>query len=148
MKKTTTIALAFALTLLLSGLAFAMDMNHADMKAGDMTMQESMKVMKENLQLMHKDVAAMKAPAGRAEAMKAMDTHMTDMHHGMAGMETNAKKSGNQKMEASMKQMNKDMMTTMKGMGVMKKDADKGMELMMDGINKMEKTMSTMQGMM
>lgn len=148
MKKTTTLAVALAMTLLFSGLAFAMDMNHGDMKAGDMTTHESMQVMRDNLDMMKKDVAAMKDPAQRQAAMKAMNGHMTDMHHGMAGMEAHAKKSGDHKMEASMKQMNKDMMTTMKGMGLMKKDADKGMSMMNEGLDKMEKTMMQMKGMM
>jgi hypothetical protein len=148
MKKTTTLAVVLAMTLLFSGLAFAMDMNHGDMKAGDMTTHESMQVMRDNLDMMKKDVAAMKDPAQRQAAMKAMNGHMTDMHHGMAGMEAHAKKSGDHKMEASMKQMNKDMMTTMKGMGLMKKDADKGMSMMNEGLDKMEKTMMQMKGMM
>ncbi|OIQ51402.1 hypothetical protein BerOc1_03355 [Pseudodesulfovibrio hydrargyri] len=153
MKKTTTLAVALALTLLFSGLSFAMDMNHGDMnhgdmKAGDMSAPESMKAMQGNLDMMKMDVAAMKDPAARQEAMKAMNGHMADMHHGMAGMEAHAKKSGDHKMEASMKQMNKDMMTTMKGMGMMKKDADKGMSMMNEGLDKMEKTMMQMKGMM
>jgi hypothetical protein len=148
MKKTTTLAVALALTLLFSGLSFAMDMNHADMKAGDMAPHESMKVMEQNLQMMKKDVAAMKDPAQRQAAMKAMNGHMTDMHHGMAAMEAHAKKSGDQKMEASMKQINKDMMTTMKGMGLMRRDADKAVSMMNQGLDGMEKTMVKMKGMM
>ncbi|AMK10798.1 hypothetical protein [Pseudodesulfovibrio indicus] len=148
MKKVTTATLVLTLTLLVSGLAFAMDMSHGDMKAGDMTPAQSMKVMEENLQMMKMDVEAMKDPAGREAAMKAMDKHMTDMHHGMAGMEAHAKKQGDAGMQAHMSEMNKEMMTTMKGMGVMKKDADKGMSMMMEGINQMEQTMSKMKGMM
>jgi hypothetical protein len=158
MKKITTFAVALALTLMLSGLSFAMDMNHGDMKAGDMNHgdmktgemsgHQSMQAMQENLDMMKKDVAAMKDPAARQEAMKAMNGHMTDMHHGMAGMEAHAKKSGDHKMEASMKQMNKDMMTTMKGMGMMKKDPEKGMSMMNEGLDKMEKSMMQMKGMM
>ena len=50
MKKFSTIAIALAMTLLVSGFAFAMkDMDHSDMKANDkaMTMHESMKVMED-----------------------------------------------------------------------------------------------------
>jgi hypothetical protein len=51
-------------------------------------------------------------------------------------------------MEASMKQINKDMMTTMKGMGLMRRDADKAVSMMNQGLDGMEKTMVKMKGMM
>lgn len=148
MKKCTTITMALALTLLMSGLALAMQdhgHDHGHMKAGDMGLHESMKVMEDNLHMMKKDVEAMKDPANRKAAMGSMDKHMTDMHHGMAGVEHHAKANHDKHMEASMKQLNKEMMTTMKGMGVMKKDAGKGIKMMMDGINKMEKTIGMMK---
>jgi hypothetical protein len=149
MKKLTTITLALALTLLVSGLALAMqDMDHGDMKAGDMNMHDSMKVVEDNLALMKKDVNAMKDEGRRKAAMEAMNKHMTEMHHGMAGVEAHAKKNHDAKMEALMKQLNKDMMITMKGMGVTKKNADKGIPMMMDGINRMEKTTAKMKGAM
>jgi len=153
MKKFAPLALAFALTLLCSGLALAMDMNHGDMnhgemKADGMTAHESMEAMEMNLKMMQKDVDAMRDPAARAEAMKSMDRHMTDMHHGMAGMEGHAEKSGNADMAASMKRLNKEMMGTMKGMGLMRKDADKGLSMMRGGLDKMEKTVMKMKGMM
>jgi len=158
MKKITTITLAIALTLLVSGFAYAMqemtpgtmnhgDMTHGEMKAGDMNVGESMKAMEDNLAMMKMDVEKMKDPAQRKAAMDDMNKHMTDMHNGMAAVEANAKMTKDAMTEKSMKSMNKDMMTTMKGMGVMKKDADKGMEMMMEGINNMEKTMSMMKGM-
>lgn len=149
MKKLTTITMVFALTLLVSGFAFAMkDMDHGDMKAGDMSVHESMKVMEDNLHMMKKDVETMKDPAKRKAAMGSMNKHMTDMHHGMAGVEHHAKQNNDKHMQASMKQLNKEMMTTMKGMGVMKKDADKGIKMMNDGIHKMEKTIEKMKGKM
>lgn len=148
MKKMTTVTLTLALTLLVSGLAFAMDMDHGDMKAGDMSVHESMKVMEDNLALMKKDVDTMKDASQRKAAMGAMKKHMTDMHHGMAGVEAHTKMNHDAKMEASMKQLNKEMMITMKGMGLTKKDADKGIPMMMDGINKMEQTVKKMKSMM
>lgn len=148
MKKMTTITLTLALTLLVSGLAFAMDMDHGDMKAGDMSVHQSMKVMDENLQMMKKDVEAMKAPAQRKAAMSDMKKHMTDMHHGMAGVEAHAKKNHDTGMEASLKQLNKEMMITMKGMGVFKKNPDQGIPMMMEGIEKMEKTVGKMKSNM
>lgn len=149
MKRLTTITLTLALTLLVSGLAFAMqDMDHGDMKAGDMSVHESMKVMEDNLALMKQDVETMKDETQRKAAMGAMNKHMTDMHHGMEGVKADAKKNHNAKMEAFLKQLDKEMMITMKGMGVTKKDADKGIPMMMDGINKMEKTMEKMKGAM
>lgn len=145
----TSISLALALTLLVSSFAFAMKgMDHGDMKAGDMTAHESMKVIEDNLAMMKQDVETMKDESQRKAAMGAMNKHMTDMHHGMAGVEADAKKNHNGKMEAFLKQLNKEMMITMKGMGVTKKDADKGIPMMMDGINKMEKTVEKMKGAM
>ncbi|EGB15141.1 hypothetical protein DND132_1935 [Pseudodesulfovibrio mercurii] len=149
MKKLTTLTLTLALTLLVSGMAFAMQgMDHGDMKAGDMTVQQSIKVMEDNLALMKQDVETMKDETRRDAAMGAMNTHMTDMHHGMAGVEAHAKMSQNSKMDALLKQLDKEMMITMKGMGVAKKDADKGIPMMMDGINKMEKTTAKMKSAM
>ena len=149
MKKFTTITMTLALTLLVSGLAFAMQgMNHGNMKADNMSIHESMKVMEDNLAQMKADVETMKDPAKRKAAMGEMNTHMTGMHHGMTGVETHAKKNQDKGMEASMKQLNKEMMITMKGMGVSKKDADKGIPMMMDGIMKMEKTIEKMKGEM
>ena len=149
MKKLTTITMALALTVLMSSFAFAMKgMDHGNMKAGDMNIHESMKVMEDNLHMMKMDVETMKDPAKRKAAMGSMNKHMTDMHHGMAGVEAHAKKNHDKHMETSMKQINKDMMTTMKGMGVAKKNADKGIPMMMDGIRKMEKTIEKMKGMM
>ncbi|QJB58455.1 hypothetical protein [Pseudodesulfovibrio sp. zrk46] len=148
MKKLTSITMAFALTLLVSSFAFAMQgMDHGNMKAGDMSVHESMKVMEDNLALMKADVETMKDPAKRKAAMGAMNKHMNDMHHGMAGVEAHAKKNHDKHMEASMKQLNKEMMITMKGMGVTKKDADKGIPMMMDGIHKMENTIQKMKSM-
>ncbi|CCH50212.1 hypothetical protein [Pseudodesulfovibrio piezophilus] len=146
MKKVTSLAIVLAMTLLVSGFAFAMD--HSTMDAGDMKMADSMKVMEDNLALMKKDVETMKDPAQRKAAMTSMNSHMTDLHHGMAAAEGHAKMTKNAHMEASMKQMNKEMMMTMKGMGMAKKDADKGIPMMMDSLNKMEKTLSTMKSMM
>lgn len=149
MKKLTTITMAFALTLLVSSFAFAMKgMDHGNMKAGDMSVHESMKVMEDNLHMMKMDVETMKDPAKRKAAMGSMNKHMTDMHHGMTGVEAHAKKNHDKHMEGSMKQLNKEMMITMKGMGVAKKDADKGITMMMDGIKKMEKTIEKMKAMM
>ena len=149
MKKLTTITLALALTLFASGMAFAMQgMDHGDMKAGDMSMSESMKVLEDNLALMKQDVETMKDEGRRKAAMDAMNKHMTDMHHGMAGVEAQAKMSQNGKMDALLKQLDKEMMITMKGMGVAKKDADKGIPMMMDGIDKMEKTTAKMKSAM
>lgn len=149
MKKMTTITLTLAMAMLISSFAFAMQgMDHGDMKAGDMSVHESMKVMEDNLALMKQDVNTMKDASQRKAAMGAMKKHMTDMHHGMAGVEAHAKMNHNAKMEASMKQLNKDMMITMKGMGVMKKDADKGIPMMMEGIEKMEATVAKMKGAM
>lgn len=148
MKKLTTITMALALTVLMSNFAFAMkDMDHGTMTAGDMNVHQSLKVMEDNLHMMKMDVETMKDPAKRKDAMGSMNKHMTDMHHGMAGVEAHAKKNHDKHMEASMKQINKDMMTTMKGMGVAKKNADKGIPMMMDGIHKMEKTIEKMKGM-
>lgn len=154
MKKLTTITMAFALTLLVSGFAFAMkDMDHGDhgdhgsMKAGDMGLHESIKVMEDNLHMMKMDVQTMKDPAKRKEAMTSMNKHMMDMHHGMAGVEHHAKQNNDKHMKASMKQLNQEMMITMKGMGVTKKNADKGIPMMMDGIEKMEKTIEKMKTM-
>ena len=149
MKKFSTIAIALAMTLLVSGFAFAMkDMDHSDMKASDkaMTMHESMKVMEDNLNMMKMDVEMMKDPAKRKAAMGSMDKHMTAMHHGMGAVEGHAKKNHDKKMEASMKQMNKEMMITMKGMGKMKKDPDAAIAMMQNGNMKMEKTLKKMKG--
>ncbi len=149
MKKFSTIAIALAMTLLVSGFAFAMkDMDHSDMKANDkaMTMHESMKVMEDNLNMMKMDVETMKDPAKRKAAMGSMDKHMTAMHHGMVAVEGHAKKNHDKEMEASMKQMNKEMMITMKGMGKMKKDPDAAIAMMQNGNMKMEKTLKKMKG--
>ena len=70
------------------------------------------------------------------------------MHHGMAAVEGHAKKNHNKDMQASMKQMNKDMMMLMKGMGMMKKAPDAAIKMMEDGNMKMEKTMKKMKGNM
>ncbi|WP_319583514.1 hypothetical protein [uncultured Pseudodesulfovibrio sp.] len=149
MKKLITITLALALTLLVSSLSFAMqEMAHGDMKAGDMSMHESMKAVDDNLAMMKMDVETMKDATKRKAAMDSMNQHMTDMHHGMAGMEAHAKKNNNGEMEGLLKQLNKEMMITMKGMGMTKKDADKGIPMMMDGINKMEKTTAKMKSAM
>lgn len=149
MKKFTTITTALALTMLLSTVAFAMQgMDHGKMKNGDMSMHESMMVMEKNLQMMKKDVAAMKNADQRQDAMKSMNKHMTDMHHGMAGAEAHAKKNHDMAMESSMKKMNKHMMTTMKGMGLAKKNVDEGMPMMMEGLNNMEKVLESMKGSM
>ena len=149
MKKLTTITLALALTLLVSGMALAMQgMDHGSMNAGDMNVHESMKAMEDNLALMKQDVQTMKDEGQRKAAMDAMNKHMTDMHHGMAGVEAHAKKNNDAKLEALMKQLNKEMMITMKGMGVAKKDAAQGIPMMLDGIGKMEKTTAQMKGAM
>ncbi|WP_157917343.1 hypothetical protein [Pseudodesulfovibrio profundus] len=44
--------------------------------------------------------------------------------------------------------MNKHMMTTMKGMGLAKKNVDEGIPMMMDGLNNMEKVLESMKGSM
>ncbi|QGY41449.1 hypothetical protein GM415_15435 [Pseudodesulfovibrio cashew] len=148
MKKLTTLTMALALTLLVSGFAFAMQgMDHSAMKAGDMSMQDSMKVINDNIAMMKADVETMKDAGQRKAAMGAMNKHMTNMHHGMAGVEAHAKANHDTMMEDSMKQLNKDMMVTMKGMGMMKKDADKGISMMEEGIAKMEKAMHSVKGM-
>lgn len=159
MKKCTLFAAIAALTLLVSGIAVASSMDHgshgdtaahgqptATMQDG--TMQDGMKTMNDNLDMMKKDVEMMKDPAMRSHAMDAMNTHMTDMHHGMATVEGHAKQKGDTAMQNAMKQMNKDMMTVMKGMGVSRKAPDKGIPMMEDGLREMEKTMTMMQGMM
>lgn len=149
MKKITTITTALALTILLSTVAFAMQgMDHGKMKDGDMSMHDSMMVMDKNLQMMKKDVENMKNADQRQAAMKSMNKHMTDMHHGMAGVEAHAKKNHDKAMEGSMKKMNKHMMTTMKGMGLAKKNIDEGIPMMMDGLNNMEKVLESMKGSM
>ncbi len=149
MKKLTTITMALALTLLMTGFAFAMQgMDHGNMKAGDMSVHDSMQVIEKNLNMMKMDVETMKDPAKRMDAMKTMNGHMTDMHHGMAGVEAHAKKNHDAAMEADMKQMNKDMMMTMKGMGMMKKDPDAAIKMMEDGNMKMEQTLNKLKGNM
>jgi len=149
MKKLTTITMALALTLLVSGMALAMQgMDHGSMHAGDMSLHESMKVTEDNLALMKQDVERMKDDGQRKDAMDAMNQHMTAMHHGMAGVKADAQKNHNGKMEALLQQLDKEMMTTMKGMGVTKQDPDKGIPMMMDGINKMGKTVEQMKGAM
>jgi hypothetical protein len=146
MKKLTAITTALALTLLVSGFAFAMQgMDHGNMKAKDMSVHDGMQVVEKNLNMMKADVETMKDPAQRQEAMSAMNKHMTDMHHGMAAMEGHAKKNHDTEMEASMKQMNKEMMITMKGMGMMKKDPDAAIKMMEEGNMKMEKTLMTIK---
>ncbi len=149
MKKLTAITTALALTLLVSGFAFAMQgMDHGNMKAGDMSVHDGMQVVETNLNMMKTDVETMKDPAQRQAAMSAMNKHMTDMHHGMAAMEGHAKKNHDTGMEASMKQLNKEMMITMKGMGMMKKDPDAAIRMMEEGNMKMEKTLMQMKGKM
>jgi hypothetical protein len=146
MKRLTTITMALALTLLVSGLAFAMQgMDHGDTKAAGMSVHDGMRIVEDNLNMMKADVETMKDPARRQEAMSAMNKHMTDMHHGMAAMEGHAKKNHDTGMEASMKQMNKEMMITMKGMGMMKKDPDAAIRMMEEGNMKMEKTLMTIK---
>jgi hypothetical protein len=158
MKKCTIFAAVAALTLLVSGLAVAsssMDHgSHGDTMQGGMKTMEGdamgngMKTMNDSLSMMKKDVEMMKDPAMRGHAMDAMNTHMTDMHHGMATIEGHAKQKGDTAMQNAMTQMNKDMMTVMKAMGMSKKDPDKGIPMMEDGLKRMEKTMTMMQGMM
>lgn len=149
MKKFSTIAIALAMTLLVSGFAFATkDMDHSKMKAEDMSMHDSMQVIEDNLNMMKMDVEKMKDPANRKAAMGTMNKHMTDMHHGMTAIESHAKKNHDKDMQATMKQMNKEMMITMKGMGMMKKDPDAAIKMMEEGNAKMEKTLNKMKGMM
>jgi hypothetical protein len=149
MKKLTAITTALALTLLVSGFAFAMQgMDHGNMKAGDMSLHDGMQVVETNLNMIKTDVETMKDPAQRQAAMSAMNKHMTDMHHGMAAMEGHAKKNHDKEMEASMKQMNKEMMITMTGMGMMKKDPDAAIRMMEEGNMKMENTLMQMKGKM
>ena len=151
MKKIATLALALAATLLLSGLAFAgnMNMNHGDMKSdGTMAPMEAMKTMEDNLQMMKGDVAAMKDETKRDDAMAAMGKHMMAMHHGMSAMEAHAKASGDAAMQQSMDELNMGMMDTMRGMGMMKKDMGAAMPMMNGGLDKMQTTMDHMQGMM
>ena len=161
MKKLTILTLALAASLLLSGLAFAGnmdmshgDMNHGEMKGGDMKGEgamapmEAMKSMESNLEMMKADVAAMKDPAKREAAMGSMNKHMMGMHHGMSAMESHAQSSGDAGMQKGMKELNMGMMETMKGMGMMKKDADAAMPMMNGGLDKMESTLDRMKGMM
>jgi hypothetical protein len=158
MKPITTLTLALALTLALGAPALAASTDHGGMNHGSMdhnamqaegpapSMHDGMKAMEHNLHLMKQDVAAMHDPAARDAAMKAMNGHMTDMHHGMAAVEGQAKASGDGTAQAAMKQMNKDMMTTMKGMGLMKQNPDAAIPMMQDGIRKMEHTMGQLKG--
>lgn len=169
MKKPTLFALALTLTLSMAGFASAgtmsnsnMDhgnMNHGSMENGsmdhgNMDMQgagnahKGMMQMETNLELMKKDVEAMKSPAGRDAAMKAMNKHMMDMHMGMKSVKDHAHSSGNTGMQKSMKRLDKDMMTTMKGMGLMKKDPDQAVPMMMEGLEGMESTVDSMKGQM
>ncbi|MFH1913557.1 MAG: hypothetical protein ABIK45_04720 [Pseudomonadota bacterium] len=159
MKRITILAAVAALTLLVSGLGIAasnMDHGSHGVATGHgehgttpaVTLESGMKTMTDNLNMMKKDVEMMKDPAMRSHAMDAMNTHMTDMHHGMASAEGHAKQTGDAAMQNAMTQMNKDMMTVMKGMGMSKKDPDKGIPMMEQGLEKLEKTMTMMQGMM
>jgi hypothetical protein len=166
MKKLATLTIACALTLLMAGFAAAASMDHGshgdhDTAASTMdhgatptmdhgapsaapSAEEAMQAMQHNLELMKQDVAAMRDPAGRDKAMADMNGHMTDMHHAMAAMDGHAKHNGDTAMQASMKQLNKDMMTVMKGMGAYKKSPEAGIPMMEDGLNRMD---STMRGM-
>lgn len=168
MKKIVMMSAVALLTLCLSGFALAAShaegmnhgttdhgtMNHGTMDQGamghgaGMSMEDGMKGMEHNLMLMKQDVAAMQDEAGRAAAMKAMKKHMNDMHTAMMPVKKHAEDSGNSHMQQSMKQIDMDMMTTMKGMGMMKKDPAKAMPMMNEGIDKMLQTMTKMKGMM
>lgn len=159
MKRLATLTLVCALTLLTAGLAAAastMDHgNHGTHGAASSTMdhgtpaaapsaEEAMQAMQHNLELMKQDVAAMRDPAGRDKAMADMDGHMNDMHHAMAAMDGHAKHNGDTAMQAAMKQLNKDMMAVMKGMGAYKKSPEAGIPMMEDGLNRMDATMRGM----
>tara|TARA_Y100001954_G_scaffold239591_1_gene316147 strand:- start:15942 stop:16400 length:459 start_codon:yes stop_codon:yes gene_type:complete len=152
MKKMTTIAIAFALTLMVAGFAVAgSNMNHGDMKMDGKaaSMHDGMKMMKKNLDMMKMDVEMMKKePANRKKHMGSMNKHMTEMHHGMEAVKGHAKKNHDKGMQNAMSQMDKDMMMLMKGMGKTKKDPNAGIPMMEDSLMKMEKNMMKMKKMM
>jgi len=158
MKKLTILAVAAALTLLVSGLAVAasgMDHGshghaegHGQSTSAPGSMESGMKTMADNLALMKQDVEKMKDPATRDQAMEAMNTHMTDMHHGMAAVEAHAGHGGDTAMQDAMKQFNSEMMDVMKAMGMSKRNPDQGIPMLEQGLGRLEKTMTMMQGMM
>jgi|GEM_PF-3520510 hypothetical protein len=124
-------------------------MDHGNMNMeGAANAHKGMMQMETNLELMKKDVEAMKSAAGRDAAMKAMNKHMMDMHMGMKSVKDHAHSTGNTGMQKSMKRLDKDMMTTMKGMGLMKKNPDQAVPMMMEGLEGMESTVDSMKGQM
>lgn len=159
MKRITILAAVAALTLLVSGLAVAASgMDHGShghaadhgqhAAAPGSTLEGGMKTMADNLDLMKKDVEMMKAPAMRDQAMAAMNTHMTDMHHGMAAVEAHAGNTGDTALQDAMKRLNSEMMDVMKAMGMTKRNPDAGIPMLEEGLGKLDKTMTMMQGMM
>ncbi|SDL52571.1 hypothetical protein SAMN05660337_3196 [Maridesulfovibrio ferrireducens] len=152
MKKILNISILVAFIIAMSTVAFAMDMNmdHSNHGKGGMkgSMHDGVTMMEKGIAQMKHGAKLMNDPATMNDGMGMMNKEMMPMHNGMKMIETGAEGDPHQSMiKNSMGNANKGMMEMMKGMGMMKKGTDGGMQMMNDGLQKMEKSLEEVKAM-
>ena len=97
------------------------------------------------LMRMKGDVRKMETGGVSKTAMKEMNRNMMSMHGGMDALSRSVRESGDLKAKRSVKVLDQGMMSTMKGMGMVRKDPDKGVGLMKEGIAEMERALDQLR---